>query len=327
MSYESTAEPIKVGYLMDFKLPPGFPEELRASFTQCFDLVFEEALEQRLMDRPVQMIYREVEGLPKGSVKSVIDALGEWTFAFPQGSMTDEPIFIADLVAKRGLSSVGVLVEQNLIGESYLKNLRSACARKGIRIVAEAAIAQTAQDINDAVRTLHDAKAEAIVHLGFGFGIVFINPALEAVNWDPPRFTTTAFQNAWVNPIMWTAFMGWVGVDQYDEGNAIGQDFLDRYAKRYNGSRPEYCVPVVNRDVAATLVRAFTDSHPLSPRGVKEALERVKMMPAASGAPGTRVSFGKWTRRAWMGAGYLVARTLDADGVNSKLVDRFGEEG
>ena len=143
------------------------------------------------------MIYREVEGLPKGSVKAVIDAfgelvdegclvvfgphitdncvptreaieerfkvpaisvtgtddwLGEWTFAFPQGSMTDEPIFIADLVAKRGLSEIGVLVEQNLIGESYLKNLRSACRRKGIRIVAEAAIAQTAQDINEAVR-------------------------------------------------------------------------------------------------------------------------------------------------------------------------------
>src|ERR1700759_4732807 len=77
MSYESTAEPIKVGYLMDFKLPPGFPEELFASFTQCFDLVFGEALEQGIMDRPVQMIYREVEGLPKGSVKAVIDAFGE----------------------------------------------------------------------------------------------------------------------------------------------------------------------------------------------------------------------------------------------------------
>ena len=205
MSYESTAEPIKVGYLMDFTLPPGFPEELMASFTRCFDLVFEEAVEHGLMDRPVQMIYREVEGLPKGSVKSVIDAfgelvdegclvvfgphitdncvptreaieerfkvpaisvtgtddwLGEWTFAFPQGSMTDEPIFLVDLIAKRGLSQIGVLVEQNLIGESYLKNLRSACARKGIRIVAEAAIAQTAQDINEAVSTLHDAKAE-----------------------------------------------------------------------------------------------------------------------------------------------------------------------
>ena len=217
MSYESTAEPIKVGYLMDFTLPPGFPEELLASFTQTFDLVFEEAVEQGLMDRPVQMIYREVEGLPQGSVKAVIDAygelvdegclvvfgpnitdncvpmreaieerfkvpaisvtgtddwLGEWTFSFPQGSMTDEPIFLTDLVAKRGLNEIGVLVEQNLIGESYLKNLRSACARKGVRIVAEAATAQTAQDINEAVSTLYEAKAQAIVHLGFGFGIV-----------------------------------------------------------------------------------------------------------------------------------------------------------
>jgi ABC-type branched-subunit amino acid transport system substrate-binding protein len=254
------------------------------------------------------------------------DWLGEWTFAFPQGSMTDEPIFLADLIAKGGLAEIGVLVEQSLIGESYLKNLRSACRRKGIRIVAEVAIAQTAQDINAAVQTLHEAKAEAIVHLGFGFGIVFINPALETLGWDPPRFTTTAWQNAWVNPIMWNAFMGWTGIDQYDEANRVGQDFLDTYAKKYNGSRPEFCVTVVNRDVAATLVRAFTDAHPLSPRGVKEALERVKMVPAASGAPGTRVSFGKWTRRAWMGAGYLVARTLDADGVNSHLVDRFGEE-
>ena len=81
------------------------------------------------------------------------------------------------------------------------------------------------------------------MHLGFGFGIVFINPALEAVDWDPPRFTTTAFQNAWVNPIMWNAFMGWIGVDQYDEANPLGQDFLDRYAKKYGGRRPEYCVP------------------------------------------------------------------------------------
>src|ERR1700751_649701 len=177
MSYESTAEPIKVGYLMDFKLPDYFPQEMRDDFTAPFDLVFSEAVEQGIMDRPVQMIYREVEGLPKGSVQAVIDAygelvdegclvvfgpnitdncvplreaieerfkvpaisvtgtddwLGEWTFAFPQGSMTDEPIFLADLIAKRGLSQIGVLVEQSLIGESYLKNLRSACRRKAI---------------------------------------------------------------------------------------------------------------------------------------------------------------------------------------------------
>ena len=35
------------------------------------------------------------------------------------------------------------------------------------------------------------------------------------------------------------------------------------------------------------------------------------MLPAASGAPGTRISYGKWTRRGWMGTGYLVARQFD----------------
>jgi len=370
MSYESTAEPIKIGYLMDFRLPEGYPPTMREDLTNPFELVFGDALERKLIDRPIEMVYREVEGLPKGSVKAVIDGfgelvdegclvvfgphitdnavptreaieerfripalsvtgsddwLGEWTFSFPQGSLTDEPIFWADLLAKGGHSEVGVLMEKSLVGETYLANFRKACRHKGIRIAVEAPIAQTAQDVGDAVRSLHDAKVPAIVHCGFGFGIVMAGPVLRELGWDPPRFCGTAFQNGWINEIMWKALLGWTGIDQYDEGNPVGQRFLDQYQAKY-GRRPEYCVPVVNRDIATALLHALSDAHPLSPRGVKEALERVKMLPAASGASGTRVSFGKWTRRAWMGAGYLVARRLDADGVSSHLVDRFGED-
>ena len=62
MSYESTAEPIKVGDLKDFTLLPGFPEGMLADFTRCFDRVFDEAVAQGVIDRPVQMIYREGEG-------------------------------------------------------------------------------------------------------------------------------------------------------------------------------------------------------------------------------------------------------------------------
>jgi ABC-type branched-subunit amino acid transport system substrate-binding protein len=351
VSFESTAEPIKVGYLMDIRLPETYPQEMRDDLTQPFELVFNEGLKQRIIDRPVEVLYREVEGLPKGTVKAVIDAygelvdqgclaifgpsisdnavptreaieqrfrvpavsvtgtddwLGEWTFAFPMGSLTDEPIFWADLLEKGGHTQVGVLVEQSLVGESYLRSFRSACRYADVRIVAEEQIAQTAQDVGDALRKVHEAKPTALVHCGFGFGIVHVNAALEALGWDPPRFTSTAFQNAWMNPVMWRAFLGWTGIDQYDEGNLVGQRFLDQYEATY------------------ALLRALADAHPLSPRGVKEALERVKMLPAAAGAPGTRVSFGKWTRRAWMGAGYLVARTLDPDGINSHLVDRFG---
>ena len=40
MSYESTAEPIKIGYLMDFLLPENYPQELRDDLTNPFDVVF-----------------------------------------------------------------------------------------------------------------------------------------------------------------------------------------------------------------------------------------------------------------------------------------------
>jgi branched-chain amino acid transport system substrate-binding protein len=369
VSYESTAEPIRLGYLFDFKLPDGYPQEMRDDLVRPFELVFGEGLRQGVIDRPVEILFREVEGLPKGTIKAVIDAygelvdegclavfgpaitdncvptreaieerfhvpalsmtgtddwLGEWTFSLPQGSMTDEPIFWADLLAGAGQVEVGVLIEQSLVGESYLRNFRRACARAGIRIVAEEWVPQTAQDISRAVRKLHEAKPQAIVHCGFGFGIVRINPVLEELGWDPPRYMGTAFQNAWVNPVMWRAILGWVGLDQYDEANPVGQEFLDRYEAAY-GRRPQYCVPVMNRDFATVLLHAFADAHPLTPRGVKEALERVKMVPAAGGSPGTRLSFGRWTRRGWMGAGYLVARRLDPDGTSSHLVARFGD--
>ncbi|HVU62221.1 MAG TPA: ABC transporter substrate-binding protein [Mycobacteriales bacterium] len=369
MSYESTAEPIKLGYLFDFVLPEAYPAEARLDLTRPFELVFAEGLENGVIDRPVEIVFREVQGLPKGSVKAVIDAygelvdegciavfgpaitdncvptreaiesrfhvpaisitgtddwLGEWTFALPQGSLTDEPIFWAQMIKAQGLQTVGCLIEQSLVGDTYIRNFRKACAEQGVRIVAEEWIPQTAQDVTPSVGRLHEANPDALVHCGFGFGVVFVAPALAALGWDPPRFMGTAFQNAWINEFIWQAMLGWTGLDQYDERNQVGQDFLDKYAAEY-GRRPEYCVPVVNRDLATILLHAFADAHPLSPRGVKEALERVKMLPAASGAPGTRLSFGKWTRRGWMGAGYLVARQLDPDGVNSRLVGSFGE--
>jgi branched-chain amino acid transport system substrate-binding protein len=369
MSYESNAHPIKMGYLFDFVLPEMFPKDNRDDLINTFELVFKEGLAKGMIDRPVDIIFREVEGLPKGNVKCVIDAyqelvdegclvifgpaitdnavpvreeiekrfhvpaisitgtddwLGEWTFSLPMGSMTDEPIFWAQLIAKAGHKTVGCLVEQSLVGESYIRNFRKACAAEGLRIVCEEQIAQTAQPVDEAIGKLYEAKPDALVHCGFGFGIVMVNHVLEGLGWDPPRYMGTAFQNAWINPLIWSCMLGWTGLDQYDEDNPVGQAFLDRYAEEY-GRRPEYCVPVVNHDLASVLLHAFADSHPLSPRGVKEALERVKMLPSAAGSPGTRLSFGKWTRRGWMGAGYLVARRLDPDGINSHLVGRFGD--
>ena len=369
MSYESTAEPIKLGYLFDFSCRPGFPKEMRADLTQSFDLVFEEGLEQGLIDRPVEIVFREVEGLPKGSVKAVIDAygelvdegclavfgphitdncvptreaiedrfqvpaisvtgtddwLGEWTFALPMGSMTDEPIFWADLLAKRGLTDVGVLVEQSLVGETYLKNLRTPA---GARASASSPRSRSRRPPRTSARlcsTLHDAKVEAFVHCGFGFGIVLHQPGARGSagthrGSSAPRSRTHGSTRSCGTPssggsVSTSTTRGTRSASISSTAMPIGTAASSRY-----------CVPVVNRDSPR---RCSTPSPMRSrcPRGVKEALERVRMLPAASGAPGTRVSFGKWTHRGWMGAGYLVARPLDPDGINAHLVERFGEE-
>ena len=77
MSYESSAEPIKLGYLFDFKLLDSFPPEQREDLTGTFELVFKQGFERGIIDRPVEIVFREVEGLPKGTVNSVIDAYAE----------------------------------------------------------------------------------------------------------------------------------------------------------------------------------------------------------------------------------------------------------
>jgi len=355
MSSMSNAEPIKLGFLIDY-IGESSSMDDHSNFLRPLELVFEAGYQSGMIDRPVEVVFRSAQGLPRGNVKAVIDAfgelvdegclavigphisdntvvvrpeierrfrvpaisvcgsehwLGEWTFLLNNGSMTDEPILWAHLMAKAGQPTAGVLVERSYIGKEYLANFRRAALLEGVQIVAEEPIAQTGQDISAAVAALHEAGASAIVHCGFGLGVAEINDALRALDWDPPRYMGTAFETGF-NEHLWDAYLGWIGLEQYDEGNAVGQRFLDEYEAAY-GERPEYYGPLLWRDCAMSILAAFSDAAPLSPLGVKDALERVKMLPAACGSPGTRISFGKWTRRGWMGAGYLVAREVAPD--------------
>jgi hypothetical protein len=42
----------------------------------------------------------------------------------------------------------------------------------------------------------------------------------------PAPLQGTAFQNAWLNDVVWNAMVGWTGIDQYDAENQVGQEFL-----------------------------------------------------------------------------------------------------
>lgn len=173
-SYESSVEPIKVGYLADMTVSnPAW----RDAVQRLVGLVFKEGHERGMLDRPVELVYREVEGLPKGSVKAAVD------------------------------------------------------------------------------------------------------------------------------------------------GNPVGQAFVDRFEKAH-GRRVESFSAVARHDLANVLLHALADAQPLSPLGVKEALERIKLLPAACGAPGMCISFCKWMRRGWTNVEYIVAREVQPDGKTHNLVDR-----
>ena len=108
--------------------------------------------------------------------------------------MTDEPIFIADLLAKRNLRQIGVLMEQSLIGQSYLANLRTAC-RRGES--GSPPVRRRPDRPGHQRRGARAARGEVRGDRapGFGFGIVFINPAggprLGPAAVPPPRLSRT----------------------------------------------------------------------------------------------------------------------------------------
>ena len=356
----SEVSPAKIGVLVDYvDAKGGFdPNVLRS-----LELVADEFVEQKLVERPVEFVVRAVQGLPKGSFRAVRDAfhelvdegvlvifgpwvsenavalapyveraaevacitmaaseslLGEWFFGLPAGSMEEEPIIMATVAALDGHRSVGIAFEDSLIGAEYLRTTRAACKEAGLRITAEVPIPQVEAGKQAAMELLAVDRPDAILHVGFGLGIPGMNAALDAIGWMPPRYTTTAFEFAATSDWWMEQLAGWVGLDQYDERNEVARAFLDRFEARY-GTRPEYFFPPYCYDVGRMMLLAIAGAKPLTGAGVKAALEKIKMIPAASGAPGTRLRFGRYIRHGWVGSEFLVARRVLPDGSRSVL--------
>ena len=244
--------------------------------------------------------------------------LGEWVFGLPAGSMEEEPIIMATVAALDGCRTVGIAFEDSLIGHEYLRTTRVACGQAGFTITAEVPIPQVETDKRDAMANLADDKPDALIHVGFGLGIIGMNAALEAIGWMPRRYTTTAFEFAATGRWWREQLAGWIGLDQYDERNLIGQQFLDKFQERH-GRRPEYFFPLYCYDVGRLMMTALATARPLTGPAVKDALEKIKMLPAATGAPGTRLRFGKFIRHGWVGSEFLVARRVLPDGSRSVL--------
>ncbi|KUI44879.1 hypothetical protein AU198_14750 [Mycobacterium sp. GA-1199] len=352
-AYGSVA-PLKVGLLNDYPTRSGTEDDT----VDTLRLVFDEAVSAGLVDRPIEVVRRDVIGLPNGTYHAVErgydelvaegclvifgpyvsdnavplsahanrvakvpnlilsgseEALGEWTFALNNGSMPEEPVMLAAVMLGDERSRIAIAYEASLIGKEYLAFAEKAYSAAGLKVVATAAIPQVEADKAAVVAELRATGPDALVHVGFGHGLLGFSDALESAGWDPPRYTTTAFEMAHINAEWMRHLRGWVGLDSYDERNDVGQGFLDRFEARY-GRRPAHSMPGLCHDVATVIARGLAAARPLTGGGVKEGIEQVKLVPSASGAPGTFLRFGRYIRQGWLGSDYLIARRVLPDG-------------
>jgi branched-chain amino acid transport system substrate-binding protein len=370
-------EPYRIGVLQDWALWAPL-QDWYAGLT----LAFEEAYETGLVDRPIEMVLREVDGPPDGQFSAVRRAWrelvedemvlatvgpfitdttralrddiehahvpclsycattgfnGNYTFQLPNGTFADESFLVARHLVERGVRRVGVVREDNPIGDEYYFYFRQHAQRLGLDIASDQLVSPRVDDegMSAALTKIRKSAADGLAHLGYGLTFYAILHAFNGIvgDWDVPRCTITT----WVtcsgldqergSPVLMNLpahadlLEGWVGVDLPHEGNQVWSGFLNRYAKRFGGPPPVCCYPAHMYDIGRAVSEGLALARPISPEGLCRGLERVRMLPATMGAPGTVIGFGPYDHRGYKGANYLVLRTVQ-DG-REGLVDEL----
>jgi hypothetical protein len=95
----------------------------------------------------------------------------------------------------------------------------------------------------------------------------------------------------------------------------VGQQLLQRIEAEFGRKVQQEYLACYGYDLAQLIVHALGDARPMTGAGVRDALERVKFLPAASGGVGTLLRFGKYMHHGWVGSEYFVARRVLPGGV------------
>ena len=145
-------------------------------------------------------------------------------------------------------------------------------------------------------------------------------PRSHALDWDPPRYMGTAFETGF-NEHLWDAYRGWIGLEQYDEGEP-GRSAVPRRVR--SGVRPPSRVlrPAAVarlRDVAPVRVRrrraAVAAGGQGGARAGEDAAGRVRLA-AARASRSARGSTAAGSARAtwWRARSIPTARSSGSTG-------------
>jgi ABC-type branched-subunit amino acid transport system substrate-binding protein len=338
---DASGAPILVGLLHDFPQPDG-----GAFFETAIGVGVAEVAKRGGIDRPVQYITRQVRGLPLGTAheveaalnelagngvlavvgpsisdnalvaKQVCDRLGvpcinysggehtrsDYMFHYQVGSLAEEPVLMAEHVVAEGASTIAVIHDHSPVGRGYADAIDAVSVRLGLEIVARSPISPIATDASTVVGRLQTASPDVLAYLGLGMAARTVALAVAETDWKIPVVANSALMFAYAQRDWREAWDGWVYVDTLSDDNAERHKL--RELNRQSAAGP---IGVAAYDMGRLLGEGISRAGHLTRDGIREGLEKVKRLPAASGHAGTLMGFGPWDHAALKGP-FLVLR-------------------
>jgi ABC-type branched-subunit amino acid transport system substrate-binding protein len=239
---------------------------------------------------------------------------GEWTFSVPWGAAADDAYLALNWVVHQGHRRIALLWDSAWHAGEWHAYARLAAQRYGIEIAGDVRIPAAAtceegraHQLDLARRGVERMQAlgpDAIVMMTSHGSVPFATAVVES-GWDVPRVVVGgSFGVARRLPELFT---GWVGTCLWDDTNPMFTRFIAAYEKRF-GTRPLEDMAIVVYDGCRAVLEGLSLAPILTRDGLRTGLERVKGLPATSGAPGTVLSFGPHDHRAYKGRNTSILR-------------------
>jgi ABC-type branched-subunit amino acid transport system substrate-binding protein len=223
-------------------------------------------------------------------------------FHYQVGSLEEEPVVLAQHLAERELTRVAVLRDDSVVGSRYAAAFATAATENGLEVCATASVSPLAEDLSATIKDVRDHDPEAVCYLGLGVAARPVAVAIRDQSWPVPVVANSALMFGYLHKEWRADWEGWVYVDTLAEDNPVRAELRQRDRRTAAGS-----VGVAAYDIGRLLAIATSRVDDLSRAGLRDALEQVKRVPAASGHAGTTMGFGRYDHGALKGP-YLVLR-------------------
>jgi branched-chain amino acid transport system substrate-binding protein len=239
-------------------------------------------------------------------------ARSDWMFHLQVGSHEDESILLARHLATDGLTRAGVIFDRSPIGHRHLAFFEEECDLVGVHLAARIAMSPLPDGARAEVAAAQASGADALVYLGLGWAGRDVARARTALAWDVPAAMNAAGMRGSGDPAYARDIDGWIYPDMYTETNAV---FARLRAAPPGRDHVRPGALALGYDMGQLVAEAVARAQELTRPGVKDGLERIKLVPAAEGHDGTALGFGRWDRGALKGRFLVLRRWRDGTSV------------